>query len=167
LTSDVVLNYGDDMTAANAIPSTTWSSFQRDAKRVADQAMDSDILLERRDGPDLVIGTADRREELVESVEVLTRLLSAVIGDASIRRSLTDPSVLPWLSFLPERDRETFAIEFVSTTAAAIELHTLAPVSVLLREWKNTALVHADPRLAAAMRRDHPGAGEVVPRPKT
>jgi hypothetical protein len=154
------------MTAANAIPSTSWSAFQRDAKRVADQAMESDILLERRDGPDLVIGTADRREELVESVEVLTRLLSAVIGDASIRRSLTDPSVLPWLAFIPEEDRAAFALEFITTTAAAIELHTLAPVAVLLREWKNTALVHADPRLAAAMRRDHPGSGDTVPRPK-
>ncbi|MEI7743305.1 MAG: DUF6247 family protein [Chloroflexota bacterium] len=154
------------MTAANVMPSTTWSSFQRDAKRVADQAMESDILLERRDGPDLVIGTADRREELLESVEVLTRLVSAVIGDVSIRRSLMDPSVLPWLSFLPEQDRATFATEFVATTAAAIELHTLTPVSVLLREWKTSALVHADPRLAAAMRRDHPGAGAIVSRPK-
>ncbi len=153
------------MTAANAIPSTTWSSFQRDAKRVADQAAESDILLERRDGPDLVIGTAERREELVESVTVLTRLLSAVIRDVEMLRRVSDPSVLPWLAFLPDRDRETFAAEFVSTTAAAIELGTLAPVTVLLHEWKNTALVHADPRLAAAMRRDHPGAGEAVPRP--
>ncbi|MDA8201615.1 MAG: hypothetical protein M0Z49_02425 [Chloroflexi bacterium] len=153
------------MIAANAIPSTTWSSFQRDAKRVADQAAESDVLLERRDGPDLVIGTAERREELVESIDVLARLLSAVIGDAAVLRRLSDPSVLPWLAFLPKRDRETFAAEFVSTTAAAIDLGTLAPVSVLLHEWKNTALVHADPRLAAAMRRDHPGAGAIVARP--
>jgi len=153
------------MTATTTIPSTTWSSFQRDAKRVADRAAESDIRLERRDGPDLVIGTAERREELVESVAVLTRLLGAVINDATVLRRLADPAVLPWLTFLPERDREAFAAEFVSTTAAAIDLGTLAPVSVLLHEWKNTALVHADPRLAAAMRRDHPGAGGIVPRP--
>jgi hypothetical protein len=153
------------MTAANAIPSTTWSSFQRDARRVADQAMESDVLLERRDGPDLVIGTAERREELVESVDVLTRLLSAVIRDPAMLGRLSDPSVLPWLAFLPVRDRETFATEFVTTTAAAIDLGTLAPVSLLLQEWKTTALVHADPRLAAAMRREHLGSGEIVPRP--
>jgi len=165
LTSEIVLNYGVAMTATTTIPSTTWSSFQRDAKRVADRAAESDIRLERRDGPDLVIGTAERREELVESVAVLTRLLGAVINDATVLRRLADPAVLPWLTFLPERDREAFAAEFVSTTAAAIDLGTLAPVSVLLHEWKNTALVHADPRLAAAMRRDHPGAGGIVPRP--
>ncbi|MGC8634987.1 MAG: hypothetical protein ACP5VP_10040 [Candidatus Limnocylindrales bacterium] len=153
------------MIAANDIPSTTWSSFQRDARRVADQAAESDILLERRDGPDLVIGTAERREELVESVGVLTRLLSAVISDTAILRRLSDPSVLPWLAFLPQGDREKFAAEFVSTTAAAIDLGTLTPVSVLLHEWKNTALVHADPRLATAMRREHHGVGEIVPRP--
>lgn len=165
LTSDVVLNYGPGMSTTTTIPSTTWSRFQRDAKRVADQAEESDIRLERRDGPDLVIGTAERREELVESVAVLTRLLAAVINDATVLRRLADPAVLPWLTFLPEEDRETFAAEFVSTTAAAIDLGTLAPVSVLVHEWKNTALVHADPRLAAAMRRDHPGVGDLVPRP--
>lgn len=153
------------MTSTTTIPSTTWSSFQRDAKRVADQAAESDIRLKRRDGPDLVIGTAERREELVESIDVLTRLLAAVITDAAVLRSLADPAVLPWLTFLPESDRESFAAEFVSTTAAAIDLGTLTPVSVLLREWKNTALVHADPRLAAAMRREHPGSGAVIPRP--
>ncbi len=153
------------MITAQTIPSTTWSSFQRDAKRVADQAADSDILLQRRDGPDLVIGTAERREELVESVDVLTRLLASVIHEATLLRRLADPAVLPWLEFLPEDDRELFAVEFVTTTAAAIDLGTLSPVSTLLHEWKNTALVHADPRLAAAMRRDHPGTGETVPRP--
>jgi hypothetical protein len=73
---------------------------------------------------------------------------------------------MPWLTFLPETDRKIFANDFVSTTAAAIDLGTLAPVSVLLHEWKNTALVHADPRLATAMRREHQGSDDVVPRPE-
>ena len=153
------------MTTAAPIPSTTWSAFQRDAKRVAAHAAESDILLSRRDGPDLVIGSAERREELVQSVEVLARLLSAVITDAAVLRRLADPAVLPWLAFLSVDDRKAFAREFVATTAAATDLGTLAPVAVLLREWRNTALVHADPRLAAALRREHPGDGGLVPRP--
>jgi hypothetical protein len=165
LTSDVLLKYLLAMTTATAIPSTTWSAFQRDAKRVADQAAESDILLSRRDGPDLVIGTAERREDLVASVEVLARLLSAVIEDPAVLRTLADPAVLPWLAFLPSGDREAFAVEFVTTVNAAVDLGTLLPVSTLLHEWRNTALVHADPRLAAAMRRDHPGDGALVPRP--
>lgn len=153
------------MTAAKTLPSTTWSAFQRDARRVADQASESDILLERRDGPDLVIGTAERRDELLASVEVVTRLLSAVIGEVAVRRRLSDPSVLPWLTLLPDGDRETFAVEFVTTAIGAIELGTVAPITLLLREWRNTALVHADPTLAAALHRDHPGTGGIVPRP--
>lgn len=153
------------MPITNPIPSTTWSSFQRDAKRLADEAAESDILLQRRDGPDLVLGTAERRSELVESVDVLVRLLAAVIEEPALRRRMSDPSVLPWLSFLPDEDRETFASEFVETVAGANALGTLGPVAALLHEWKNTALVHADPRLAAALRREHPGEGDLVPRP--
>ena len=159
------MNYAVVMTSAAPIPSTTWSAFQRDAKRVADQAAESDILLSRRDGPDLIIGSAERREELVQSVEVLARLLSAVITDAAVLRRLADPAVLPWLAFLSVDDRKAFAREFVATVAAATDLGTLAPVAVLLREWRNTALVHADPRLAAALRHEHPGDGGLVPRP--
>jgi hypothetical protein len=153
------------MASSTAIPTTTWSAFQRDARRVADQVEESDILLQRRDGPDLVIGTAERRTELVETVDVLTRLLTSVIEDATVLRKLADPAVLPWLGFLPEEDRRTFAAEFVATTAAGADLGTLAPVSTLIREWKNTALVHADPRLAAAMRREHAGDGDLVEPP--
>ena len=153
------------MTMAAAIPSITWSAFQRDAKHAAEQAVESDLLLSRRDGPDLVIGTAERRDELVASIDVLTRLLSAVIRDRAVAQKLADPAVLPWLEFLGEEDRVAFARDFVATTAAALDLGTLAPVSILLHEWRNTALVHADPRLAAAMRREHHGDGRTLPRP--
>lgn len=163
LTSDIVMNYHPAMTTA--VPSVTWSAFQRDAKAVADRADESDILLRRRDGPDLFLGSAERHDAMIESVGVLSRVLAAVLDDPTVRRQITAPGSLPWLRFLPNEDREQFATEFVETAAASADLGTLTPLAELIREWRNTALVHADPRLAAAMRREHPGDGDLVPRP--
>lgn len=147
------------------VPSVTWSAFQRDAKAVADRADESDILLRRRDGPDLFLVNAERHEAILESMEVLSRVLASVLDDPAVRRQLTALSTLPWLRFLSEEDRGQFATEFVETAAASADLGTLMPLAVLIREWRNTALVHADPRLASALRREHPGDGGLVPQP--
>jgi len=150
---------------STAVPSVTWSAFQRDAKAVADRADESDILLRRRDGPDLFLGNAERHEAILESVGVLSRVLSSVLDDPAVRRQLVASTALPWLRFLSDEDRGQFATEFVETAAASADLGTLTPLAELIREWRNTALVHADPRLAAALRREHLGDGGLVPRP--
>ncbi len=151
------------MTAA--APSVTWSAFQRDAKAVADRADESDIVLRRRDGPDLILGNAERHEAILESIEVVSRLLASVLDEPAVRQRLVAPAALPWLGFLSEEDRSQFATEFVETAAASADLGTLTPLAQLIREWRNTALVHADPRLAEALRREHPGDGGLVPHP--
>lgn len=148
-----------------AMPSVTWSAFQRDAKSVAERADESDILLERRDGPDLVLGNAERHEAVLEGLSVMSKLVSALIDVPAFRDGLTEPSVLPWIRFLSEADRRQFAREFVETAASSSDLGTLTPLVVLIHEWRNTALVHADPALSAALRRDHSGDGGLVPRP--
>lgn len=157
------MNYGVRMPATS--PSVTWSAFQHDAKAVADRADEYDLVLRRRDGPDLVLGNAERYQAALESMQVVSRLLASVLEVPAVRQQLKLPASLPWLQFLSESDRAQFASEFIETAAAGADLGTLAPLAQLIREWRNTALVHADPRLAEAMRREHPGDGGVVPRP--
>jgi hypothetical protein len=163
LTSEQHLNYHAAMVAA--MPSVTWSAFQRDAKAVAERADASDILLERRDGPDLVLGNAERHEAVLEGLSVMSRLLAGLVKAPAFKAELVEPSVLPWLRFLSEDDRRTFAREFVETATSSADLGTLMPLVVLIHEWRNTALIHADPGLAAALHREHPGDGGLVPRP--
>lgn len=56
--------------------------------------------------------------------------------------------VFAWVVFLPGADRALFVDELVRTLVAAAEVENLAPVAQLLREWRATAEIHADPALA-------------------
>jgi hypothetical protein len=60
--------------------------------------------------------------------------------------------VFPWASLLPKRDRTAFVEELARTLVAASALDNYAPVAQLLREWRATAEIHADPRLARRLR---------------
>ena len=62
-----------------------------------------------------------------------------------IRGLLRD--ALPWVIFLPEVDVDTFVTELVTVTRGAAELGNLAPVAVLLTQWRHSAEVYADPAL--------------------
>ena len=64
---------------------------------------------------------------------------------AVIRQSL--PDALPWVTFLPEADFEAFVTQLVTVTQEAAELGNLAPVAVLLTQWRHSAEVYADPLL--------------------
>ena len=60
--------------------------------------------------------------------------------------------MFPWVEFLPEADRESFLDDFPRTLAASAELDNFAALGRLLREWRATAEVHADPELARRLR---------------
>lgn len=73
--------------------------------------------------------------------------------------------VLPWVCSLPDADVELLVEEFVATVRDAGPLGDTAPVSRLLRQWRHTGEIHADPAIHRAMTgRDLGDFGE-VPRP--
>jgi hypothetical protein len=67
------------------------------------------------------------------------------------------PDALPWTTFLPGDDMETFLGELIATARGAVALDNLAPIAVLLTQWRHTAEVHADPRLLALPTREPEG----------
>ena len=69
----------------------------------------------------------------------------------------------PWVRFLPERDRPLFERTFVETLLACVSLDNFVKLEELLNDWKATALVHADPSLAADLRRPILGGAPEIP----
>jgi hypothetical protein len=142
-----------------------FSDFLRRPKEVTSDVDDGDVLLRRRDGPDLRLSRADREAERTEAFAALARAFRnlAVNNVAALDEALND--AFAWLEFLPSADRRVFVAEFARVVEAAAALDDYASLSQLLREWRATAEVHADPKLARRLRRPVDGAGTPVPRP--
>lgn len=141
-----------------------FSDLLRHPKEVTSDLDDGDVLLRRRGEPDVLLSRADRDDERAASLVGLGRALRhlAVHQPKALAEALDE--AFPWLTFLPRRDRDVFIREFSVIVAGAVELDNLTPVSQLLREWRATAEVHADPKLARRLRRPlTAGGGPVVP----
>jgi len=142
-----------------AMEDVTWSDLlqqPRDTVAKLEKGRERALRVHRRDGEDLVLTTATRAIQDHEMVDIAGRLLIAVMNDPALRaRHMLDllPKVFPWVRFLPEADKIEFIQEFVDVMAASEELATPAPVLQLVAEWRHTAEVHADPELAAVLRR--------------
>ncbi|MFJ3221191.1 hypothetical protein ACIPLC_35375 [Kitasatospora sp. NPDC086801] len=63
----------------------------------------------------------------------------------------------------PAEDLDTLLGELVATARGAVALDNLAPIALLLTQWRHSAEVYADPALLALYRRRRPpvGAGAV------
>ncbi len=143
-----------------------FSDLLRSPKQVTGEVAKGDVLLRRRDEADLRLTLAQRDDERSAAFAALGRTLRnlAVHEPESMREALAD--AFPWMEFLPEEDRALFAKEFVNVLVGAADLGTYAPLSQLLREWRDTAEVHADPELTTRLRRPVTAKGESVPRPR-
>ena len=69
------------------------------------------------------------------------------------------------MTFLPEVDVDTFVTELVTVTRGAVELGNLAPVAVLLTQWRHSAEVYADPVLLEILTAEPEGDMGPVPAP--
>jgi len=99
-------------------------------------------------------------------VDFTTRLLASLIRSEQselIRGLLRD--ALPWVTFLPEVDVDTFVTELVTVAQGAIALGNLAPVAVLLTQWRHSAEVYADPVLLEILTAEPEGDMGPVPAP--
>jgi hypothetical protein len=117
---------------------------------------------------DLILKTVAREADEHEILVLTVRVLRAVMGDPTTRsRFLLDllPQVFPWIAFLPAEARVSFAQELVDIMDASADLRVNAPVLQLIREWRNTAEICADPELLAILTSTKRGDFGPVPRP--
>ncbi|NOX28816.1 MAG: hypothetical protein GXP35_02000 [Actinobacteria bacterium] len=70
-----------------------------------------------------------------------------------------------WLTFFPKRDRKLFVDELTRTLVGAAAVENYSPVAQLLREWKATAELHADPKLARRLRKPIEAVGNRIAAP--
>ena len=99
-------------------------------------------------------------------MELVSRLLLTALADRAVRESLrASVDAIPWLKFLPDLERDVFFEDFFRTAEGAADLGVMAPLGRVLREWRATAQIYADPTLAQELSRPLPGVGDRVPEP--
>ncbi|KJS62966.1 hypothetical protein VM95_05630 [Streptomyces rubellomurinus] len=125
------------------------------------------LRLRRRDSEDLALMRIDQMERDATVVDFTSRLMAGLVrtGNAAVLRQAL-PEALPWITFLPDGDVETLLAELVDTARGAVALDNLAPIALLLAQWKHSAEVYADPALLAILTREPEGDLGPVPLPK-
>lgn len=142
-----------------------FSDLLRRPKEVTDDVQDGDVLLRRRNEPDLRLSRADREAQRADAFSAIGRALRnlAVHSPAALAEALAD--AFPWLEFLPPADRRLFLDEFSRVVSASAAIDSYESLGQLIREWHATAEVHSDPRLARRLRRSLEAAGDLVAPP--
>lgn len=142
-----------------------FSDLLRHPKTVTRDLVDADVLLRRRDEPDVLLMSADRAEVRAESFDALARTIRILAEEhpKAIESALGE--VFPWLEFLPTADREAFAEAFARTVVASSAIGDVVPVGRLVREWRATAAIWANAELASALQRPLRGDAGAVPQP--
>jgi hypothetical protein len=123
--------------------------------------------LRRRDAGDLALIRIEQLERDETVVQFAAHLLASLVrsGNTDVLRGLL-PDALPWVTFLPEADFAAFVTELVTVAGGAAALGNLAPVAVLLTQWRHSAEVYADPVLLERLTAEPEGdfGAPVIPR---
>lgn len=144
---------------------TTYSGFLRGPSEVLPRLSYGDVLLERRDGEDLVLTTATRAAAFLEGLNVGVTALRHLAKSHHDLLAEVLTEELPWLRWLPEADRSACVRELVDDLAASIEVENFSRFHLDLTAWRHTAEVWADPELADRLTGDFVGDGGNVHRP--
>jgi hypothetical protein len=142
-----------------------FSEFLRQPNDVVAELAEHDVVLRRRNAGSLRLSDAGRDEERTEAFDALARLLRGVWTQSPSGVEDNLGEVFPWAGFLPKQDRTQFADELTQSLIAVSTFDNYAPIGQMLREWKATAELHADPQLARRLRRPIDANGDAVPAP--
>lgn len=116
------------------------------------------LRLRRRDADDLALMRVEQLEQDRTVVAFAAHLLAGLVrsGELEVLRRLL-PEALPWVTFLPDEDFDTFAAELIDVARGAADLRNLAPIAVLLTQWRHSAEIYADPALLDILTREPEG----------
>jgi hypothetical protein len=111
------------------------------------------LRLERRDGQDLILESAERAEAEDEALSMTSRLFFSLVKNDDGARALllALPDVFPWVRFLPTEEVRRFLVELVETVTASSELGNVAALAPVVAAWRDTAEIYADPELYQAL----------------
>lgn len=142
-----------------------FSEFLRHPNEVVAELAEHEVLLRRRNAPALRLIRADHHSDRTQALESTARLLRniAAHSPAALSDALLD--AFAWARFLPSDARDLFAQELTNTLLAAATVDVYTPVAQLVREWKATAEIHADPDLQRQLTKPVHATGDAVPRP--
>lgn len=157
-----------DVVAAPAYEDLPFSEFLHRPAAAARRLDSVRVLrLRRRDASDLALIRADQLERDGAVVDMTARLLAAIarVEPAGVVRGLL-AHALPWVAFLPDEDRDQFLAELIEVAQGAAAVGNLSPVAILLRQWKHTAEIYADPALLDILTREPDGDLGPVPVPE-
>jgi len=142
-----------------------FSDLLRHPRDVAVDVEDGDVVLRRRDEPDLRLTRADREADREAAFAAFGRTLRnlAVHNPKALEQAMGD--AFPWIAFLSKDDRRTFVDEFSVIAAAAADMGAYGPLSQFVREWRATAEIEADPRLARRLRQALRADGDPISSP--
>ena len=98
----------------------------------------ADVLLDRRDGSDLLLVTESREDSIRDSLDITIRALSTVFASRKLRPATMEAFVEshPWVSWLSPVDREEFIDSFMLTTKACRSTGGYGPLEKFLNRGK-------------------------------
>lgn len=116
------------------------------------------LRLRRRDSGDLALMRVDQMERDATVVDFTSRLLAGLVRTENIEAlRQVMPEALPWSIFLPAEDMDMLLTELVDTARGAVAVGNLAPIALLLAQWRHSAEIYADPALLAILTREPDG----------
>lgn len=96
-----------------------------------------------------VLGVIDDIPIMARTTARLLQQLLSSSNEVQAAEALVN--VYPWLEFLPADGQTKFVREYARTLNACAEIDVWAPLARVIREWKATAAIHADPTLHAIL----------------
>ena len=143
-----------------------FSEFLRQPNEVVAELEEHDVVLRRRNAPSLRLSDTSRDDERAQAFDALARLLRNLLvhSPAGLAEAVDD--VFPWATLLPKPRSGDVRRRTGPHSVAASALDSYAPVAQLLQEWRATAEVHADPRLARRLRTAIAADGDPVVAPE-
>ncbi|MBI2755171.1 MAG: hypothetical protein HYX52_00510 [Chloroflexi bacterium] len=121
-----------------AVSEHTLTEFLQHSGRVLPKTARGEVVLHRREGEDLVLMTRGQSN----AVGTLLRVLVEVVDGGADRAS----TILPWLMFLDEADRDTCLRELYDVARAAVASGLLQNLEDTLYQWEATGLAAWDIR---------------------
>jgi len=117
----------------------SFSRLLREPKVVAAAADTRPVLLDRRDGPDLVLLNREADERNRSGMAYAAQVMDAMLADSSEPIETKMERAFPWAKFLTEKGKTDFTEELVSTTRACAHLGSFVSLAQTVAAWKSTA----------------------------
>ncbi len=131
------------MSASTVTRTATFSDLLRSPREVARAAEEGEVTITRRDGEDLVLSTVRAREQDRAGLELAAAIVALAVTDwpASIAGRLAGP--FPWVAFLSEPERDSFAAELIEVARACASISDFTRLEITVHAWRSTAEAYA------------------------